>query len=67
MTHNYQPCACLGPQYGEPYCHCTMERLQIERSAEWHIEHSPEAIAKKNAELQHALSEMFANSIAKKQ
>lgn len=46
-------CACMGPQYGEPYCYCEMKRrgLQMSKQHDW----SPEDIEKLNK----ALAEIF--------
>lgn len=53
------PCACLGPQCGEEFCPCTMESRGLERSAEWQEKHSPEAIARVNAELREVFESIF--------
>lgn len=53
------PCACLGPQCGEPHCPCVMESQGLERSAEWQEKHSPEAVARVNAELRAVFDEIF--------
>ena len=53
------PCACLGPQCGEEFCPCTMASLELERSAEWQAQNSPEAIARVNAELRSVVESIF--------
>ena len=53
------PCACLGPQCGEPHCPCVMESQGLERSKEWQEKHSPEATAQVNAELRAAFENIY--------
>jgi len=53
------PCACLGKRYNEPYCHCEMVSRGLERSKEYKAQHTPEAIAARNAELDKVFSDMF--------
>lgn len=53
------PCACLGPQYNEPHCACTMKAMSLERSDEYKADNTPEAIALREEQLRVALSKIF--------
>ena len=50
-------CACLGPQFGEPFCPCQMEGR--ERSAEYNEYMLPENVDKRRQELNQALAKVF--------
>jgi len=52
-------CACLGPMYNEPHCPCTMERMGLERSAEWKEYNSPANVKRREKQLEKALAKMF--------
>lgn len=57
MEETYiDPCACLGPQCGEPFCPCVMRTRGLPRSAEWQEYHSPENMAVRQQQLEKALS-----------
>lgn len=45
------PCACMGPQYGEPHCVCQMKARGMPLNEE--------ARAKANAEFRQAMTELF--------
>lgn len=52
-------CACLGPQFGEPYCECHMKQAGLERSYEYNQYYSEENVVKREAELKAVLSKLF--------
>ena len=52
-------CACMGPRYGEPFCHCRMESGKHERSPAHKEANSPENLQKTMEEFKLALAEMF--------
>lgn len=53
------PCACLGPQCGEPYCPCEMEARKLERNPEWFQRNNPEQLEKLRAELAEKMKGIF--------
>lgn len=50
-------CACMGPQWGEPFCPCQMEGR--ERSLAYKEYMLPENVAMREKELSEALAEVF--------
>lgn len=52
-------CACLGPQFGEPYCHCQMEGLKLERSAAYKEYYSDENVAARKAEMNKVFAKIY--------
>jgi len=57
MITNLHACACLGPQWSEPYCPCQMEGK--ERSAEYKEYMLLENVANREKELNNTLAEVF--------
>jgi hypothetical protein len=57
MTNWPNPCACLGPMNGEPYCNCHMVQCDLPRSAE-HL--------RKQAEATEAIKRVFDELLEKK-
>jgi hypothetical protein len=62
MPEDVSACGCMGPQFNEPYCPCSMRRLNLppspERLADQSYWDSPEGI-KKRAAQDKALRDMF--------
>ena len=52
-------CACMGPQFGEPYCECSMVKLQLERSKAYQEYHSPENEAKRKEEMNAVFAKIY--------
>ena len=49
----------MGPQFGEPYCECSMVKLQLERSKAYQEYHSPENEAKRKEEMNAVFAKIY--------
>lgn len=52
-------CACLGPQFGEPYCECHMAQAGLERSYEYKQYYSEENVAKRKEEMNKVFAKIY--------
>lgn len=48
-------CACMGPQFNEPYCPCLMESKGLKRSPEWIEYHNEQNTAIRMKKLNEAI------------
>ncbi len=52
-------CACMGPQFGEPFCECHMTQAGLERSPEYKEYYSEENVAKRKEEMNKVFAKAY--------